>query len=143
MSNENETNTGAPTVENETSKAPKAPRVKKAPRKAPELKRHVIIVNDKKGAEAYSCGAAPTMRTARINAILLEARRPLATSEVIAMLDALYGANVVKCVRNHLSTLLTKGAVTFTDKKWALKKKAPSKAQKSDAPATETTDESK
>lgn len=138
MSNENETNAGAPTVE--TSEAPKGAtkRVKKAPRKAPELKRHVIIVNDKKGAETYSCGAAPTMRTARINAILLEARRPLSTSEVIAQLDALYGANVVKCVRNHLSTLLTKGAVTFTDKKWALKKKAPSKAPKSDAPPVET-----
>ena len=105
-----------------TNEAPQAPVV--APvSQAPALVAHVIqtTYKTKDGAEKkYSCGAAPSSRTAKINSLLANATAPLATSEVISQLDALYGANVVKCVRNHLSTLLAKGAVTFTDKKWRI-----------------------
>jgi hypothetical protein len=134
----------------ETSKtndqAPSAPVVVAPVFKAPA--EHVLIVNDKDtGAKKYSCGAVHTSRTAKINAVLLGADKRLTTSEIIATLDALYGRDVVKCVRNHLSTLLTKGAVTFKDKSWALvgrfEAPAPATVENDKAPAKKRTRKSK
>jgi len=105
---------------------------------AVKSKRHVIVTTDKKGAETYACGRIETSRTAKINAVVLAyGAKGVTTKEVIARLDALYGAGAIKCVSNHLRTMLDKGAVTLKEGRYAIKSKAP----KSEAPAPVTESE--
>jgi hypothetical protein len=108
--------------------------------------RHIVTRHDKKGAETYTTGAAPTSRTAKINAVLFEATRPMTCAEIQEKLDSLYGADEVKALRAHLATLLAKGAVVQKEKRWALVKErtrvTTSNAKRVKSSTSDTSDES-
>lgn len=100
--------------------------------------RHVLVATDKKGAEHFATGRNELSRAAKINAVLLSSGRPLAVREIQEKLDAIYGANEVRAVANHMRKLLTEKLVTLSEGRYLLTKKG---APKSEAPAPVTESE--
>lgn len=102
--------------------------------------RHILVVTDKKGAETFATGRNELSRAAKINAVLLDAGRPLTLAQIREKLDALYGADHVKALSNHMRALLVKGAAVLKDGAYMLKSKKSAAPVASEAP---TSDENK